>query len=129
MIISGTSISHTPRTGPLVGRLDVRKSVGDGSDNKNHCRISQILSELNVLKFSIHRTDFEQPRSMLVPIEIFQDNNRPGMPRGARKAKKGKMKAKKNNRASSPASSTRSRASFATSYDAFCEPHRGFWVA
>jgi hypothetical protein len=66
---------------------------------------------------------------MLVPIEIFQDNNRPGMPRGARKAKKGKMKAKKNNRASSPASSTRSRASFATSYDAFCEPHRGFWVA
>ncbi|AQK60482.1 CRIB domain-containing protein RIC10 [Zea mays] len=78
--------------------------------------------------------DFEQPRSMLVPIEIFQDNDRPGMPRGPRKAKKRKTKAKKKNRASSPASSarsssSRSRASFATAYDAFCESRRGFRVA
>ncbi|CAD6247992.1 unnamed protein product [Miscanthus lutarioriparius] len=76
--------------------------------------------------------DFEQPRSM-VPIEMFQDN-RPGQenadmpPRGARKARR------KKNRASSPASSarsssSRSRASFATAYDAFSESQRGFRVA
>ncbi|CAD6251791.1 unnamed protein product [Miscanthus lutarioriparius] len=75
--------------------------------------------------------DFEQARSML-PIEMFQDN-RPGqenagMPRGPRKARR------KKNRASSPASSarsssSRSRASFATAYDAFSESQRGFRVA
>ncbi|WVZ77792.1 hypothetical protein U9M48_025614 [Paspalum notatum var. saurae] len=79
--------------------------------------------------------DFEQPRSML-PIEIFQDNNKPGQettscpdpPRGPRKTKR------KKNRASSPtssarSSSSRSRASFATAYDAFSESQRGFRVA
>ncbi|EES04566.1 hypothetical protein BDA96_04G055600 [Sorghum bicolor] len=76
--------------------------------------------------------DFEQPRSML-PIEMFQDSRpgqeNPDMARGQRKAKR-----KKKNRASSPASSarsssSRSRASFATAYDAFSESQRGFRVA
>ncbi|RLM79541.1 CRIB domain-containing protein RIC10-like [Panicum miliaceum] len=80
--------------------------------------------------------DFEQPRSMM-PIEIFQDNSKPGqeapschdVPRGGPRKPK-----RKKNRASSPASSarsssSRSRASFATAYDAFSESQRGFRVA
>ncbi|KAK3156066.1 hypothetical protein QOZ80_2AG0102440 [Eleusine coracana subsp. coracana] len=79
--------------------------------------------------------DFEQPRSML-PVEIFTDNrpaqrepsSGPDAPRSARKVKR------KKNRASSPtssarSSSSRSRASFATAYDAFSESRRGFRVA
>ncbi|KAG2656182.1 CRIB domain-containing protein RIC10-like isoform X2 [Panicum virgatum] len=80
--------------------------------------------------------DFEQPRSMM-PIEIFQDNSKPGQegpschdaPRGGPRKPK-----RKKNRASSPtssarSSSSRSRASFATAYDAFSESQRGFRVA
>ncbi|PWZ17390.1 CRIB domain-containing protein RIC11 [Zea mays] len=131
----GTSDTSPSWTAEFKGTDDSSAgSVRSTADFLDLCRISQILPELNVLKFSIRRADFEQPRSMLVPIEIFQDNDRPAMPRGPRKVKKRKTKAKKNNTASSPASSTRSsssrsRASFATAYDAFCEPHRGFRVA
>ncbi|XP_062217254.1 CRIB domain-containing protein RIC10-like [Phragmites australis] len=77
--------------------------------------------------------DFEQPRSML-PIEIFTDNRSgqeppsgPDVLRGPRKAKMKKNKASPISSARS--SSSRSRASFATTYDAFSEPQRGFRVA
>ncbi|RCV05369.1 hypothetical protein SEVIR_1G077300v4 [Setaria viridis] len=81
--------------------------------------------------------DFEHPRSMM-PIEIFPDNSKarqqegPSFPDVARGGPR-KPKRKKN-RASSPtssarSSSSRSRASFATAYDAFSESQRGFRVA
>ena len=89
---------------------------------------------LNLLDF--FSADFEQPRSMM-PIEIFHDNSKPGLeapscpdvPRGGPRKPK-----RKKNRASSPtssarSSSSRSRASFATAYDAFSESQRGFRVA
>ncbi|KAL6629875.1 hypothetical protein ACP70R_029640 [Stipagrostis hirtigluma subsp. patula] len=77
--------------------------------------------------------DFEQPRGML-PIDIFPDSKSgaqevscPEVPRGPRKTKRKKNKASPTSSARS--SSARSRASFVTAYDAFCESQRGFRVA
>ncbi|CAN6271513.1 unnamed protein product [Urochloa humidicola] len=79
--------------------------------------------------------DFEQPRSMM-PIEIFPDNSKAGQETACPDVRRGgpRKPKRKKNRASSPtssarSSSSRSRASFATAYDAFSESQRGFRVA
>jgi hypothetical protein len=70
----------------------------------------------------------------MMPIEIFPDNSKAPSSRDVPRGGPRKPKRKKQNRASSPtssarSSSSRSRASFATAYDAFSESQRGFRVA
>ncbi|KAG8069813.1 hypothetical protein GUJ93_ZPchr0006g46402 [Zizania palustris] len=73
--------------------------------------------------------DFEQPRSMLA-IEIVPEKcgqevlSCPDIPRGPRKVRR-----KKSITSSARSSSSRSRTSFATTYDAISESQRGFRVS